>query len=309
MIINVNQIDQTGTQHNLKIEMTKLAFVKHFAIAGQGYAPSLQKFFKTLGMILHYNLYIQRFDFNNHRFSEPPVEFSDPTEKAQFSTLTGKAIADFLSKRIDKSLYTVNYEAAMRLKGIKLTGPRPDLIAYSQNAVFAIEAKGRTKNNPGNMATHKMQAASGPLTVNYSVACVSYNLFNQIKCNYHDPYNDNVPYDDVALTAATKKYYKGLTGFLNNSYFRQSLIEIQGEEFYQIELTGRRLSKKVLGRFPFLYFEIFEVFRPCIILPKNIKEYAANGLPRNKEPFLFRNADEQEYLYIDNDRVGLRINP
>jgi hypothetical protein len=75
------------------------------------------------------------------------VGLSDPTEKGQFSNLVGKAIADFLSKRIDHSLFTVNYEAAMRLKDISLSISgkqirRPDLPAFVPNATFAIEAKG-----------------------------------------------------------------------------------------------------------------------------------------------------------------------
>ncbi len=46
--------------------------------------------------------------FNNNRFSEPPI--CDPTEQGQFSGLAGKAIADFLSKKIDGSIFTIAYE-------------------------------------------------------------------------------------------------------------------------------------------------------------------------------------------------------
>jgi hypothetical protein len=131
MNISVEYIDSTGAVFYPTYYMSRLALAKHLAIAGQGYAPRPQKLMRTLGMFFHYSYYTQKASFNNNRFSEPPTELSDPTEKGQFSNLTGKAIADFLSKRIDNSLYTVNYEAVMRLSGHLLKGQRPDLIAYS----------------------------------------------------------------------------------------------------------------------------------------------------------------------------------
>jgi hypothetical protein len=105
----------------------------------------------------------------------------------------------------------VNYEAVMRLKKHKIKGERPDLVAYSPIGMFSIEAKGRHENNPGDMTEHKTQAQSGPIGVNFSVACISYNIFNRVTCNYHDPFNENVRYDNESLQALTKKYYSGLS--------------------------------------------------------------------------------------------------
>src|SRR5918911_3787125 len=87
MNISVEHIDTAGTTHNRTFQMSRLAFVKHMAIAGQGYAPKLQKLLRSIGMFFHYSYYIQRQAFNNDRFSEPPVPLSDPTEKGQFSNL------------------------------------------------------------------------------------------------------------------------------------------------------------------------------------------------------------------------------
>lgn len=311
MNISVHHIDPNGAIHNRSFKMTRLAFAKHLAIAGQGYAPKPQKILRTIGMFCHYSYYMQRQAFNNNdRFSEPPPGLSDPTEKGQFSTLAGKAIADFLSKRIDKSLYTVNYEAAMRLQGHRLTGQRPDLIAYTQSAAFAIESKGRHQSNPGNMTAHKNQAIAGPINVNFSVACVSYNLFQRVTCNYHDPFNDNIPYDNVSLAALSRNYYRGLAEFLNNKFFEYQQVDIQGEQFYEIDLFNRNLAKIFPDEFPFRSFwhlEGFEFFRPKLILPMDIRSYAANGLTSNTTPFLFENTDQERFIYIDNDRVGLRI--
>lgn len=307
MNISVNHIDTTGATHQRNYKMTRLAFAKHLAFAGQGYAPTPQKIFRTIGMFCHYSCYMQRGAFNRDRFSEPPPGLSDPTEKGQFSTLIGKAIADFLSKRLDRSLFTVNYEAAMRLQGHKLTGNRPDLIAYTQNSVFALEAKGRHQRNPGSMTAHKRQAKSGPINVNFSVACVSYNLFQKVTCNYHDPFNDNIPYDNISLAALSRNYYQGLAAFLDESLFKYEEVEIQGERFYEVKLLRSNLAKIFPEEFPFWTHWSFEVFVPRLILPYHIRDYAETGITNETTPFIFDSNEQDRYLYIDNDRVGLQI--
>ena len=308
MNINVEHKDSAGNISSRSYTMTRLAFAKHLAIAGQRYAPMPQKFMRTIAMFLHYHLYLQRNDFYSNKFSVPPDQLYDPTEKGQFSNLAGKAIADFLSKRIDKSLYTVNYEAAMMLRNMPLNVGRPDLIAYTTNSTFAIEAKGYSRGC-GNMTTHKMQSTTGGIPVNFTVACVSYNLYNQVKCKYHDPYNDNAPYDSQGLKELTKKYYSGLAGFLNEELFSYKEAKINEEIFYAIELNLIKLEKLFRKEFlylPFPCFELFKFYRPQIILPSNIRELAANGLSKDTKPFDFK-ISKQENIYIDNDRVGLRI--
>ncbi len=137
MNIQVEYKDNVGNISNRSYAMTRLAFAKHMAIAGQRYAPVPQKLMRTIAMFLHYSFYLKRQEFYNNKFSVPPTQLYDPTEKGQFSNLAGKAIADFLSKRIDRSLYTVNYEAAMKLLNMPLNVGRPDLIAYTTNSTFA----------------------------------------------------------------------------------------------------------------------------------------------------------------------------
>jgi len=44
--------------------------------------------------------------------------------------------------------------------------------------------------------------------------------------------------------------------------------------------------------------------QPKIILPKNIKKYAKEGLSTDIEPFLY---DGDKRIYIDNDRIGLKF--
>ena len=198
----------------------------------------------------------------------------------------------------------------MRLRGQRIRGQRPDLIAFSPTSIFAIEAKGRHQNNPGNMTTHKAQAQSGTVPVNFSIACVSYDLFNRVTCKYYDPYNDNIHYDNVTLRAATRNYYSGLSEFMTQKYFEYRQFELQGESFYEIELLPRNYEKFFPEEFPFYrsfwFFEVFEYYRPRLILPLKISEFAQGGVSNETKPFVFESKDDN-YTYIDTDRVGLRI--
>ena len=309
MNIQVEYKNGAGTITNQTHRMTRLAFAKHLAIAGQGYAPRPQKLIRTIAMFFLYCNYIQRQAFNNNKFSEPPIQLSDPTEKGQFSNLAGKAIADFLSKRIDQSIFTVNYEAAMKMKAMPIKGSRPDLLAFKNNATFAIEAKGYSGRS-GKMKTHKAQSQTGGIPVNFSVACVSYNLYNNVKCKYYDPYNDNIPYDNELLKKLTRQHYSGLAEFLEKEHFDYREIKIQGEKFYEVELFYRPFENLFPDEFPFCYFrhfEILEFYRPRLILPIAIKDYAEIGLTGETKPFLFETSEQEYNTYVDNDRVGLRI--
>ncbi|MHA8070180.1 hypothetical protein ACS6L2_12915 [Aquirufa ecclesiirivi] len=310
MNIPVDYIDTTGIRNELNFTISRLAFAKHLAIAGQGYAPKINKLIRTLGMVMHYSFYLQRDSFYNNHFSEPPIKLSDPTEKGQFSNLAGKAIADYLSKRINNSQLTINYEAEMRLRGIPVTGPRPDLLAYSpnSNSTFAIEAKGYSAG-ARNMANHKIQAQSGNhhIPVNFSIASVSYNIYNSIKCNYHDPYNENIQFNLEAFRNSSKQYYSGLSEYLDEKYFEVSEATFGNERFYEIGFSLKKIEKLFKDNFPFssfIFHEIFDIYSPKLILPIKIKDYSENGISIENKPFAYilKNG-----IYIDNDRIGLSV--
>lgn len=310
MEIQVEYRNGSGITNNQTHNMSRIAFAKHMAFAGQAFMPSTHKIIRTISMFFHYHYYIQKLEYNERNcFSLPPKELSDPTEQGQFSNIAGKAIADFLSKRIDNSLITVNYEAAMRIKGIPVKGKRPDLIALSNDFMFAIEAKGFAKNSAGNMDQHKNQSQAGGIPVNFTVACVSYNLYEEVKCKYYDPVNDNIEYNNELLAKLTKEYYSGLLGFLNKDIFEINEIEIKGEKFYEVGLSEyfERIS---------IEFELFCDFRwfigryePKLILPINIEKFAINGIDKETKFFKFEYNKNNKYdLYIDSDRVGFKIN-
>jgi len=312
MNIEVEYINQAGLIHNQTHKMSRLTFAKHMAFAGQGYKINPSNLLRTLGIFLHYSQYIKRQDFcMNNCFSLPATIFSDPTEQGQFSNIAGKAIADFLSKRIDNSFFTLNYEAVAQKP---LIGQRPDLVAFSQNAVFTIEAKGRKANNPGNMAKHKIQAGSGTLKRSYSVASVSYNLYNRVLCNYHDPINDEIKYDSEGLRKSSAIFYSNLLEFINTDYFEVNKVDYQNEVFYEVDFSTEKFFKNIENfdnnsYFNHWYRDFLNYYRPKLILPGNIKNLGKNGLTKDTKPFIFEdkvNVKENK-VYIDRDRIGLSI--
>ena len=302
MKIAVEYLDKYGNISNRDYSISKIGLVKHMAIAGQRYAPSSHKILKTIGMFFQFSYFLQSSSLKNDKFSLPPNNLYDPTEKGQFSNIVGKAIADFLAKKIDNAIHTVNYEAAMKMKNMSITGSRPDLLAFTNNSTFAIEAKGFSRSSVNNMIDHKNQSKTGGIPVNFTVASVSYNLYNQVKCKYHDPYNDDIPFDEELFVESTKKYYSGFIDFLEFGNYKE--VEYKDETFYEIGL----LSPYFMDMNHDMFFRHFmdEVFyyQPKIILPKNIEKYAKEGLNTDSEPFLY---DGDKRIYIDNDRIGLKF--
>lgn len=306
MKLPVEYVDNTGKIHQQNYNMSRAAFIKHMAVAGQRYRITPSKFIRMVGMFMLYSGYIRLNAFNNNRFSTPPIELSDPTETGQFSNLAGKAIADFLSKRIDRSLYTVNYEAALRIKGKPISGERPDLIAYTKTKVFSIEAKGRSANSPGDMIEYKEQSKSGTISVDFSVACISYNLFNNIRCKYHDPVVEGVPFDSDALVNLTRDYYGGLAEFMDSKWFLPERIRLGGRDYYRIRFRPRAI-RQWLEESPLAVYILYTRLgysAPQLILPLDIERLAETGLDdeqRRREV----DASISEQYYIDNDRIGI----
>lgn len=53
--------------------------------------------------------------------------------------------------------------------------------------------------------------------------------------------------------------------------------------------------------------EIFKYYLPKLILPLKIRDYAKDGITSETEPFIFETNTENNLLYVDNDRIGLKI--
>ena len=308
MKLPVDYLDPNGKHHSLEYPLTRLAFTKHFAIAGQRYAPLPRKLFRSIAMFIQFSYFMNERAFREGRFSSPPDYLYDPTEKAQFSNLAGKAIADFLSKRIGGSLFTVNYEAEMKLRGMRIKGSRPDLIAYAPHDKFAIEAKGYS-GGPGDMNHHKAQSEQGGIPVNYTVASVTYQLYRETRCNYYDPHYQGIPYDLESLRTLSRNYYSGLIKFLD--LFQYAETDFFGETFFEVDLSSSSdniefypQGTPIEGVCPLKAIDYYEV---KLILPGEIKVFAEAGISNDTTPFFVSDTINERHVYIDSDRIGLSV--
>ena len=308
MNLQVEYKGANGLISNRNYYMPYLALLKHMACVGMGKYKNRHPFVikRSLGMLLHYWEFLNFQSFCNNQFYKPPRTSNhyDPTEIAQFSCIVGRGIADFLAKRIDRSTYTDGYEAYLAQNNIntKNGDKRADLVAYRENkGPFVIECKGIsnvsphvTLNNAKNQINNVISNPQLQGRFNFGIACVSYNLYNQVKVCYHDPKFDNIKSDDdFGLKELSKLYYKAFFDLYKE--VKKAKIRNFGKEKFIIVNLG---------------FENSVLFR-CIgdislILPYNIKELSENGISRETQPFEIENNDDG--IYIDNDRIGLMYN-
>ena len=292
MNISIEYIDQTGNLSNRVESINTLGLVKHIAIAGQGYLPSIKYYTKIFGIFCHYIEYLNSAALNDSRFSLPPPERRDPTEKGQFSNLVGKGLGDFLSRQLSGGKVTHGYEAAMTLAGFPISGNRPDLYCLGDSFQFALEAKGysATTVSANEMLNHKRQAQSGPLPVNFSVASVSYNLYELVQCKYHDPFNDNIQYNAPVNRELNRLYYTGIFEYLNFEYFRIEEGQIRKKHCYFIDILGADTPYNLrIGDFSL-----------ALILQSEFKKFTlGEGIHFNET------AIQEPRLYLDTDGIGV----
>lgn len=240
MHVNVEYIDRHKalTFHTLQISLP--AFLKHAAIAGSGddlgVLPSLAR---GIGTMLFYGRYIDApWLFRFKGFQRPDLKFHDPTEIGDFSTLVGKTLADYLAKRLLHAKFTHTYEAAMCATGYKSFGSRPDFYCTTENEQFAMEAKGFSKRtiSDSEMAVHKAQSASGPIPVNFSIASVTYNIYDGPRCKFHDPVSDNTVFHKEENNRLAKLYYRTLYGHLND-YITPRRFDFAGRQYSAFNIS------------------------------------------------------------------------
>lgn len=297
MILEVEYKNHGGNINQLIINISNLKIAKHMAIAGQGYLPRITKLRRCIGMFLTYWDYLD--NMNNNSFYTPQGYRYDPTEKAQFSNLVGKAIADYLAKQISNARITYNYEGAMEINGFPIRGGRPDLLCDTGALMFAIESKGFScETVSGNkMNKYKQQSQSGPIEVSFSIASVTYNMYSDIKVKYHDPINKNYKYDKSLSEKLMKKYYSGIMEYIDKDLFDVTEIEINKHEYYKIKMKDKRRGyDNLIG---------INIHRISILIDKNIKRFINDEIEYNKM-FNLESVDEKD-IYIDRDGIGIML--
>lgn len=301
MKLKVERKDNRGNIIKLNIEMPWLAFIKHMAISGQGFIPSIRKFKRMLGKFFIYSDYLRYSSYQNSSFSKPPIFLYDPTSTAQFSNIAGKSIADFLGKRLDGAIISFNYDAALKMLGFKVQSRRPDLLCANSLDIFSIEAKGLSKISVSNneMAAYKQQAQSGPIPVKFSIASVAYNLYNQVKVKYHDPKNDDFLYNKELVKKLSIQYYRGIKSFINEDIFEIKRKSINKNNYYNLIFPLKRLYE--FNRFFPFSFDRFN--RISILIDIRISDFIKYGIMDSKTEQYFSN----ENIYIDSDGIGLML--
>ena len=194
MNLEVTHTNATGVTQHRSYKITLARFIKHFVSAGAGFTPSAALLARGMGAVAWYWDFIEPVALGSSSFGEPILILRDPTLKAHFSNLAGRAFADLLSRTITGSWVTFSYEGVLHQEGLSVVGPRPDLLALSLSSVVAIEAKGYTKRSVSvnEMLAHKNQARRGPLPRHACAASVAYSLYRDAKVNYLDP-EDEMP--------------------------------------------------------------------------------------------------------------------
>lgn len=296
MRINIDYIDLAGKRSHIVEEIGTFALIKHLALAGQGYLPTLSQYTRMVGMFLHYIEYLRPQELSESRFSLPPKIRQDPTEKGNFSNLVGKGIADYLSKKLSGGKITHSYEGVMLVEDHPISGGRPDLYCVGDGSQFAIEAKGLSAStvSDNEMQNHKKQAESGILPVNFSIASVSYNLYEEVSCRYHDPFNDAVPMDYSLHKKLNKAYYARLNEFVASREFQVRTVNLGGHKCVLLDILGPGTPYNLL-------FENHLCF--VLILELRFLLDLEDVYTFNPEPV------EKPNFYLDTDGVGVGMFP
>lgn len=293
MEIEVEYIDQSKNIVNRVETLNVLGLLKHIAIAGQRYLPSLKYYTKVVGIFCQYIEYMNLHALKNSRFSRPPSIRYDPTEIGQFSNLVGKGIGDFFSKGLSNAKITHSYEAVMKIAGIQNPNKikRPDLYCIGDNFQFALEVKGYSAKSisSNEMLKHKNQAQSGPLPVHFSVASVSYNLYERIRCKYHDPFNDHIEFNSSINRELNRIYYTGLFEYLDFDYFRIEEGEIENKHCFFIDILG-----------PSTPYELsIGGYSLALIIQSEFKKHIIKAPSTFNETII-----QNPRMYLDTDGVG-----
>ncbi|MCO4311349.1 hypothetical protein [Pectobacterium versatile] len=277
-LIHQNATGKITTSVN---QISFLAFIKHATFAGIG-SPFFKHLpFRYLSLFFEF---VPSF-FRSGHFNLLPELANDPTETAYMSNKIGRAFADYLSKRVYGAKFTHNYECAMHLKGYPITGNRPDFYCDTMRTQFAVESKGYSARSISDtaMIKHKTQSKTGPLSVNFSIASVAYNLYKEPRIKFYDPQGDNVLYDNNLNSELREMYYRNVLYFIEHiSYSR---IQSEFADYFAYNIS-----------YPFM--AISQILVHKAILKRNVENFEWLTSIEQK-------GEENDEFYIDVDGIGL----
>ena len=304
MKIDIIHKNGLGISTTKVLKLSTLGLLKHFGLAGQNYGTTMRAIRRAIGMYFQYSDFFNQKSLSASKFSRPLPSFYDPTEIGDFSTIAGKAIADFLARRLDNATHTHTYEAAMHAKGHRLSSKsrRPDLYCYGGGKQFSVESKGFSDATVSEnaMAIHKSQSAQGPLKINFSVASVAYNLYDKIRVKYYDPINEDNEFDYALNLDLSRNYYRGFVQLLDSQSVENIfLLSINNKNYFLVQLfplNNDLSSTQILLLYPWLFRA-----KLYLAIHTDVKKFAIEGNLTDLEYY------DDDLTYIDNDGIGLAI--
>jgi hypothetical protein len=295
LVVPIEIKDNTGSTSSRQHAISFPALIKHIGVAGQGFAPTLDKFLGSIGAWVHFRHYLKWDILRTGRFSRPALFAYDPSRQAEFSRLAGLGFADYFAKRLHNAQLTVTYEAALKVRGHPVTGRRPDLLCFNDVTQFALESKGSGAFGVplGRMAAYKTQSKQGRLSVSFSIACVTYNMFSKARVKYHDPVLENAGFDDETFRSLRADYWEGLRTFVERATVRE--INAGDQRVFEIPLLNH-LDAPLRRRMREL---------SLLLVPEIVEPILRPRRPRGPSQVIVPWSDSEE-LYLDSDGVGVR---
>ena len=309
MKFTATHTDAHGVTHVHSITITLARFIKHFVLAGAGFTPSAILLTRGIGALAWYWDFVEPVASGQDYFGEPVPVLRDPTLKAHFSNLTGRAFADFMGRHIANSWVTLSYEGVLEQNGLPIVGPRPDLLAVNPLSVVALEAKGYSKKSVSNaeMAVHKHQASQGRLNRHAWAASVTYGLYDKLKVKYLDP-EDDAPAPSLKTTRRYLERY-----FLE---IERAAGQLGGSTRI---IDGRRLealplTEFVRGQFPLDVDRSGVLNKVMLLIDRNVAAIASERLDRlsiiqeqGREAAEQLPLTDSDTMFIDCDGIGISI--
>ena len=285
MDINVELKDSAGSKHSFVESISTLKFLKHASFAGMGpnfgWIPAI---FSSIGLAFHFG---SKFALRSDHI-ERTCPIYDPDDLRDMSRVTGRAIGDIFAKSHFNARYTLCYEHALAVTGTTSSGKSPDFycIDHSGLKAFTVEAKGFSQRTIGSkqFIRHKSQSKSSQLPINYSVASVTHNIYNEIKARIEDPDYDSSPLDPSFSRALIDNYFTTINQRLSLFCEAREIHNIHGIPYRAYDATQYMVMPPRGGR-------LFEFLIPLEI-PANTAD----------SPEL-----EDETTYFDRDGIGLRL--
>jgi len=307
MNVTITHTDPKGVTQVHLTTITLAKFIKHFVLAGSGFTPSATLLSRGFGALAWYWDFVQPVAGGSDCFGEPAPILRDPSLKAHFSNLAGRAFADLLVRKFTNAWITLSYEGVLEQRGLPIVGPRPDLLAVNPRSVVALEAKGYSKKSVSNteMLIYKNQASQGQLLRHAWAASVAYGLYDRTKVKYADPEDDGPAPSLEMMQQCLVGYFVQVDRAI--SQFGGTERSIEGRRIKAIPLT-----EIVRGRVPIDADHSGVLNRLMLLIDRDIVSIVFDRLERlsrsggqDSEQVEQLLVNDTDTMFIDSDGIGI----